>query len=59
MALVLREWKRAVEKFQGRCRLFGSDLLLAVANEENRLARLETDERMDSHAGGRVRKELQ
>jgi hypothetical protein len=59
MALVLRKWKRAVEKFQGRCRLFVSNLLLAVANEENRLARLETDERMDSEAVGRGRKDLQ
>jgi hypothetical protein len=58
MALVLREWKQAMEKFQGRCRMFVSDLLVAVANEENRLARLETDKRLDGDAGGRGRNVL-
>jgi hypothetical protein len=48
-----REWKRAVEQLQNRCRSSVGELFSAVANEETELARMELEGRLESVATNR------
>jgi flagellar biosynthesis regulator FlaF len=53
-----REWNRVLEKLHGSYRQLAKELFSVVANEENRLARMETDEHLESIAINRGRKDL-
>jgi hypothetical protein len=47
MAWKLREWKRAVEQLQDRCRSMVVELFSVVGDEETKIARMELEGRSD------------
>jgi hypothetical protein len=59
MAWKLREWKRAVEQLQNRCRSTVVELFSVVGEEETKIARMELDGRSNSVTNSSVRQETE
>jgi len=59
MAWKLREWKRAVEQLQNRCRSMVVELFSVVGDEETKIARMELGGRSNSVTNGSVRQETE
>jgi hypothetical protein len=47
-----RDWKRAVQELRKKYRSWIGELFSAVAKEENRIARMESDGHLESNATG-------
>jgi hypothetical protein len=49
-----REWKRAAKKLRNRYRLLVGELFSVVSNEEDRIARMELDEQLETLPSARA-----
>ena len=59
MSWKLREWKRAVEQLQNRCRSMVEELFSVVGDEETNIARMEMDGPSDCAIASSARQETE